>query len=165
MPRAVVAATLAVDPDFLAGADASGRLRLFAPDPVDPGSSISHWDAVATPDLLMEPAISGGVAIGDLDLTLDQLRDIGWSPGSSNVVVHFRDAQGEGFFAPEPIGLTRRAAMEHVADLWGGLLESGITIHVDAAFDDLDCGDDGAVLARAGPVFIYESFAGADVQS
>ena len=165
MPRATVAASLGVDPDFLAGADPLGRLRLFAPDPVDPGSSISHWDAVASPDLLMEPAIGGNVEIGDLDLTLDQLRDIGWSPGSSNVVVHFGDAQGEGFFAPDPLGQNRRDALLHVASIWGGLLNSGVTIHVDASFDELDCDSESAVLAQAGPQFIFESFAGADVPS
>ena len=163
--RATVSATMGLDTDFLAGADPQGRLRLFAPDPVDPGSSISHWDSLAVPDLLMEPAIGGGVSIGDIDLTLEQMRDIGWSPGSSNIVVVFDDAPGEGFFAPEPLGGNRRNAFTHVADIWSDLLQSSVPIRVSASFESLECGDGGSVLAQAGPQFIYESFAGAHVSS
>ena len=166
MPRATVAASLRVDPDFLAGADPDGRLRLYAPDPVDPGSSISHWDSVATPDLLMEPAIGGNVEIGDLDLTLDQLRDIGWSPGSSNIVGPLR-RRPRARVSSLPTRSARTGATPCCTSpsIWGGLLGSGVTIHIDASFDELDCGDDSAVLAQAGPEFIYESFAGADVHS
>ena len=32
-----------------------GHLRLYAPTTWSDGSSVSHWDTVATPDLLMEP--------------------------------------------------------------------------------------------------------------
>lgn len=41
-----------------AGKDASGRVKLFAPNPIRPGSSISHWDTTAAPSLLMEPYIT-----------------------------------------------------------------------------------------------------------
>ena len=52
-------------------------LRLYAPNPTEPGSSISHWSPDAFPDLLMEPSIPDSVR-PDLDLTLTALRDIGW---------------------------------------------------------------------------------------
>jgi hypothetical protein len=42
----------------LAGTDAAGFVRLYAPNPVAPGSSGSHFDVVAEPSLLMEPAIT-----------------------------------------------------------------------------------------------------------
>ena len=162
---ATVGARLRLDPEVPLGADPLGRLRLFAPDPVDPGSSISHWDMLASPDLLMEPFIGGGTHIGEVDLTVELLRDIGWSTGSSSIVVHFEDAQGEGFFAPEPLGSQRRSAMLHVANLWSDLLQSGVAIHLNVAFDPLPCGEEGATLAQAGPMFIFESFPGADVLS
>lgn len=61
-----------------AGRDApTGRVRLFAPNPVQPGSSVSHWDSVALPNLLMEPAINSGLPL-TLDLSRQQMRDIGW---------------------------------------------------------------------------------------
>jgi hypothetical protein len=76
-----VNASIAVDLTIRAGADALGRARLFAPFPVQGGSSISHYDSVATRNLLMEPAINGNlthnVKAPD-DLTLELLRDVGW---------------------------------------------------------------------------------------
>ncbi|MGC6423738.1 MAG: PA domain-containing protein [Lentimonas sp.] len=54
-----------------------GFIRLYAPPFVDPGSSVSHWTDVANPNLLMEPFINRGLD-RDLDLTLTQMKDIGW---------------------------------------------------------------------------------------
>ena len=57
------------------------RPRLYAPNPTEPGSSISHWDTSATPNLLMEPNLSGDLPHA-VDLTLPLLRDIGWRSDS-----------------------------------------------------------------------------------
>ena len=63
----------------LAGADPQGRVRLYAPNPVQPGSSISHFDSVAFPDVLMEPADSPTIkAATNVDLTAALFADIGW---------------------------------------------------------------------------------------
>ncbi len=56
---------------------ATGRVELFTPNPLQGGSSISHYSTAATPNLLMEPSINVGLPI-DLDLTRQQMRDIGW---------------------------------------------------------------------------------------
>ena len=72
-----VNATLRADPSVLAGADSSGRALLFATNPIQGGSSISHWDTIAFPNLLMEPNISSDLP-HSVDLTLPLLRDIGW---------------------------------------------------------------------------------------
>ncbi len=74
-----VSVTLRLDPTRLAGADAKGRVLLYATDPVIPGSTISHWDPSASPDLLMEPNDTPGLPQG-VDLTLPALLDIGWGP-------------------------------------------------------------------------------------
>jgi hypothetical protein len=50
-------------------------LRLNAPSAFSSGSSVSHWTVDASPNLLMEPFINRNL---DLDLTLTQMRDIGW---------------------------------------------------------------------------------------
>ncbi len=61
-----------------AGRDvATGRVQLFTPNPVQGGSSVSHFDSAVSPNLLMEPAINVGLPI-NLDLTRQQMRDIGW---------------------------------------------------------------------------------------
>ena len=46
---------LILDGAFQAGATEDGLVRLYAPNPVRPGSSKSHWDTGASPNLLMEP--------------------------------------------------------------------------------------------------------------
>jgi hypothetical protein len=74
-----VSVTLRLDPSRLAGADSKGRVLLYATDPVIPGSTISHWDPSATPNLLMEPNDTPDLAQG-VDLTLPALLDIGWGP-------------------------------------------------------------------------------------
>lgn len=56
----------------------NGFLRLHAPATLEPGSSVSHWtSAAASPNLLMEPALSSGVFAGT-DITVALFRDIGW---------------------------------------------------------------------------------------
>lgn len=77
--------TLQLDLSRRAGTDGSGRVLLNSTDPVQPGSSISHWDPIALPNLLMEPNISGDLPHG-VDLTLAAFRDIGW----------FADADSDG---------------------------------------------------------------------
>lgn len=69
---------LILDDDFLAGTQ-NGLVRLYAPNPVSLGSSISHWDTSATPSLLMEPFITSGLeSATDVDLTPFLFMDIGW---------------------------------------------------------------------------------------
>lgn len=70
---------LFLDETRLAGTDGSGHLLLYAPNPVVNGSSISHWDTSAVPDLLMQPGIAFDLTHG-VDLTLAALRDLGWYP-------------------------------------------------------------------------------------
>lgn len=62
-----------------AGADAAGRARLYAPTIYAAGSSISHFDTVASPNLLMEPAITSTLQSSrSIDLTAAYFEDIGW---------------------------------------------------------------------------------------
>ena len=73
-------AVLAGATGFLTGGtDVAGHARLFAPNPVQGGSSISHFDTAASPNLLMEPYITSNLG-SDLDLTDEQLFDVGWTP-------------------------------------------------------------------------------------
>jgi hypothetical protein len=78
-----VTAALVVDPNVRAGADPEGRARLYAPNPLVGGSSVSHYDSVASRNLLMEPAINPDLThevSAPEDLTLELFRDIGWFP-------------------------------------------------------------------------------------
>lgn len=79
--RSGVFANLGVNLAVRAGADASGRVLMFAPNPFQSGSSVSHYDASAIPNLLMEPAINADLShevAPPRDLTYPLLLDIGW---------------------------------------------------------------------------------------
>jgi hypothetical protein len=69
--------TIGLDPNQLAGTDTSNRVKLYAPNPYENGSSISHFDVSALPNLLMEPAINNDLS-NDVDLTLALFTDLGW---------------------------------------------------------------------------------------
>ena len=54
-----------------------GRTELYASNPVQTASTLSHWDPLARPDLLMEPEIATK-APHDQRMELAVFRDIGW---------------------------------------------------------------------------------------
>jgi PA domain len=72
-----VNATVGINPNVRQGANPANRALLFAPLPVQQGSSMSHFDTIAFPNALMEPAISADLTHG-VDLTLNEMVDIGW---------------------------------------------------------------------------------------
>jgi hypothetical protein len=76
-----VVAALGVDATQLAGTDAAGHVLMYTPSPLQPGSSVSHYDVSAKPNLLMERAINSDLSHQvepPRDLTLPLLHDIGW---------------------------------------------------------------------------------------
>ena len=86
-----VTADIGVDLSLRAGADSLNRARVYAPFPVVGGSSISHFDTVASRNLLMEPAINPDLTHNvkaPFDMTWELLHDIGWT---------FPDADGDTF--------------------------------------------------------------------
>jgi len=76
-----VIATLDANTAVLAGTDALKRIKMFTPNPFQGGSSVSHYDVSATPNQLMEPAISADLThevTVPFDLTFELFKDIGW---------------------------------------------------------------------------------------
>lgn len=73
------------------GADLAGNALLYAPTTIALGSSISHFDTRAFPNLLMEPFITGTLqAARSVDLTGLLFADIGWDlaqPGAGPYVL------------------------------------------------------------------------------
>jgi hypothetical protein len=76
----------------LAGTDSSGRVKLYAPSAIAPGSSVSHFDTSAFPNVLMEPFNTNDVDVnnGDVDLTDELLEEIGWD-GNVNCPINAID--------------------------------------------------------------------------
>lgn len=72
---------LGVNLALRAGADSQGRLQMYAPNPYQSGSSVSHFDTATFPNQLMEPAINGDLThevTPPYDLSFPLLRDVGW---------------------------------------------------------------------------------------
>ena len=94
-----VVMTIGADNTQLAGTDTNGRLKLYSPNPLEPGSSVSHWDVSATPNLLMEPFINPDLT--GVDMTRFLFEDIGWFPRLAAVGPQTRPTM-PAFNAPNP---------------------------------------------------------------
>jgi len=74
--------TIGRDTSIRSGTDRiKGLAMVAALNPVQPGSSISHWDTAAIPNQLMEPSINADLTSSvrpPEDLTTSQMTDIGW---------------------------------------------------------------------------------------
>jgi hypothetical protein len=79
-------ATLVASPSSHAGSDGAGHLLMYTPNPYQGGSSVSHWDVSAFPDLLMEPAINTGLH-NTVDATLNAMADLGWLDAATPIFV------------------------------------------------------------------------------
>jgi cysteine-rich repeat protein len=105
LQRGTVTANMGGDANQQLGADKKGRMLLFTPDELAAGSSLSHFDPSARPDLLMEPFMSKA-AQHDVDLTLALLRDLGWTSMCGNGAMDYGEEcdaaqqNGDGTDAP-----------------------------------------------------------------
>lgn len=59
------------------GANSNQHVKMYAPNPVQPGSSVSHFDTSLTPDQSMEPFITDP-PIHDPGLAVPLMHDLGW---------------------------------------------------------------------------------------
>jgi PA domain-containing protein/flagellar hook capping protein FlgD len=108
--------TLTIDPSKLSGADESARVMLYAPNTLAGGSSLSHWDVEAWPNLVMEPSINTSIH-DDPDLARQLFEDIGWLPRVTAVGDAVPVAARLGDNQPEPFGpaTTIRFSLERAA--------------------------------------------------
>ena len=60
-----------------AGVHPLGFVQMYAPNPVQPGSSVSHWDTAVTPNELMEPSFTNLTT--DIGLAFELFQDISWN--------------------------------------------------------------------------------------
>jgi hypothetical protein len=169
-----VVGEIGVDPDRQLGTHReSGRLLLFTPDPVQPGSTIGHWDPSALPNLLMEPSINPGLPFLGLDLTPALMSDLGWpapggpgGPPGLGFSIFDLDPPGTGFTDPRPfggapgnpattLGEARVNLFEAVLGAWGTVLGSLAPADVLVSWLPLPCQTGaGAALAGAAPLFV-----------
>jgi hypothetical protein len=147
-------ATLLFDNSVPSGVDSLGRPLLFAPSPLQGGSSVSHWDTSLTPNQLMEPGLAGdiihSVAI-PADLTGSQLRDVGWAFNPIGDVSFFVRQHYLDFLSrePDPSGLAfwRRDVFNCGIDLACAEVKR---INVSAAFfQSIEFQETGYLVYRA----------------
>ncbi|PWT93975.1 MAG: peptidase, partial [Blastocatellia bacterium] len=81
-----------LDHSVFSGADSANRGLMYAPNPLESGSSVSHFDTSMFPNQLMEPNNSADLThLVDVpqDLVTDVMRDIGWSTGATGSTIQF----------------------------------------------------------------------------
>ncbi len=91
-----------------------GNIRVHAPNPYQPGSSISHFSTAVTPNELMEPSYTA--PNHDVGLALPLMEDIGWNLDTSagTDVVFIMDVTGStGALLPQWV-----AQIPTVAQSW-----------------------------------------------
>ena len=62
---------------ILSAGKVGDHVRLFAPNPQQPGSSVSHWDTAVSPDQLLEPSYTVPLQAAGLEIPL--FNDLGWT--------------------------------------------------------------------------------------
>ena len=72
----VGANVVATSGTLTAGVHPTGHVQMYAPNPQQPGSSVSHFDTAVAPNELMEPSYAGPNQ--NVELTLELFADLGW---------------------------------------------------------------------------------------
>ena len=62
--------------NYLTAGTSGTHVRMYAPNPLELGSSVSHWDTVATPNQVMEPSYTTALHMPTMERAL--FRDLGW---------------------------------------------------------------------------------------
>jgi hypothetical protein len=98
--------TLRLSTTRISGLHPSGRVRMYSPNPLQSGSSVSHYDVSLLPNALMEPAINADLS-DNIDLTEALFRDIGWLPRTLDVPATYPSSRVEMASYPNPtVGAT-----------------------------------------------------------
>ena len=173
---AQVTGTLGLDESSRPGLSEDGKPLMHAPNPYESGSSVSHWDESASPNLLMEPSINPNLPLLEVDLTDEVFQDLGWSvaetlqsgePLAKTASFNIWSSDN-GFLDPTPfsgapgnnattLGEARLNVVGAVLARWGQILNSTIPIDVIVGWLSLPCDAQGAALAAAGPRFVIYS--------
>ena len=169
-----VTATLRLNNARLAGADNLNHPLIYNPNPVQPGSSVSHFDVSAFPNLLMEPAINSDLT--NIDLTRWAFEDIGWFPHTTAVpAVTTPLVMRLGLSSPNPFAAETRLTftVARPMSVTVDVLDTGGRLVRRLMNDPLAVGDMSATWdgtdgtgRRASPgVYLYRLRAGSEIQS
>ncbi len=99
------------------------HVRMYAPNPTQGGSSVSHFDTVLTPNEPMEPSYT--VPRHTVGLTLPVLHDIGWQTGSGDISVDPLSINFGGVLVGAAVALNVTVSNDGSADLTIGQVTLG----------------------------------------
>ncbi len=116
------------------------KIQMYAPNPVEEGSSISHFDTNVAPNELMEPEYTEGQY--GLGLALYLLQDLGWSIAPSNNTAPIISAVNQSMIEDTTLLVDMSA---WATDNEGGTLS--FTVNICA--DNISCSINGALLTLA----------------
>ncbi len=102
-----VGANVAAASSVLSAGKVGTHVRMYAPNPQEGGSSVSHWDTVLTPDELMEPIDTGTLF---KDLTEAAYKDMGWTVFVAATPTATRTATPTRTVTPTPTVTATRTA-------------------------------------------------------
>ena len=158
-----VVVTIGTDPSHLAGADTQNRPRVYTPNPLENGSSVSHFDTSLQPNALMEPFINSDLTSSP-DLTQYAFADMGWYATATAVATGPGSAP-RAYATPNPFAsaTTMRFALTNggktsieVFDVRGALVKALPTVWRAAGFQKATWdGTDGLGRRVAGGVYYW----------
>jgi hypothetical protein len=164
-----VVVTIGTDPSHLAGADTQNRPKLYTPNPLENGSSVSHFDTSLQPNVLMEPFINGDLTSSP-DLTQYAFADMGWYATATAVATGPGPAP-RAYATPNPFAsaTTMRFALANggktsieVFDVRGALVRAFPAVWRAAGFQEATWDGTDAIGHRvAGGVYYWRVRSGA----
>lgn len=93
--------------NLTSGVGPGGHVEMYAPNPVEPGSSVSHFNTTLFPNELMEPSYTG--PNHDVRLTASLLEDIGWMTSANQnqqfTLSVIKSGKGSGTVTSSPPGI------------------------------------------------------------
>jgi hypothetical protein len=140
---------------LMAGVHPTGHVQMYAPNPQQPGSSVSHFDTALSPNELMEPFYIG--ANHDIARTVELFEDLGWAIASASSTDADYDGDGTSDIAIYRSGtwFIRRSTGGVTSVGWGGLPQD---MPVPADYDG--DGKSDIAIYRSGTWFIRRSTGG-----
>src|SRR5881628_1230186 len=94
--------------------------------------------------------------------------------GAANIVIVNVNAPGVGFNDPTPVapvggnpgttvGQQALNVFQYAANVWGSILDSPVTIYIQASFVPLACTPTAGTLGSAGPIQVFGGFPNAEL--